>query len=115
MAKMFKIESTVQFLQVVKHGDFMYAFDLKSAYHQVPMFKGHWRYLGLSVVINGTKKYFVFTCLPFGHNDAARALTMLLRLPLQSWREWGARSFINLDDGIGLCRARRRRRSWPTG
>ena len=29
------------------------------------------------------KKFFVFACLPFGLNDAARALTKLLRFPLQ--------------------------------
>ena len=32
--KKFKIVSTMQFLQVVKPGDFMWAFDSKSAYHQ---------------------------------------------------------------------------------
>ena len=100
-AAKFKIESTVQFLQVVKEGDFMYAFDLKAAYHQIQMFREHWKFLGLAVNIEGVKKFFVFTCLPFGLNDAARALTKLLKFPLQRWREWGARAFIHLDDGIG--------------
>ena len=84
-ATKFRIESTVHFLQVVKEGDWMYAFDLKSAYHLVEMFREHWRFLGLSVTVRGVKKYFVFTCLPFGLNDAARALTKLLRFPLQRW------------------------------
>ena len=57
-AKKFKIESTMQFLQVVQPGDFMYGFDLKAAYHQVPMFEPHWRYLGLSAVVDGVKRYF---------------------------------------------------------
>ena len=65
------------------------------------MFEGHWRYLGLLLVINGTKKYFVLTCLPFGLNNAARALTKLLWFPLQSWREWGVRPFIHLNECIG--------------
>ena len=38
-AAKFRIESTLQFLQVVKVGDFLYAFDLKSAYHQIEMFE----------------------------------------------------------------------------
>ena len=80
---------------------FFYRFACEAAYHQVPMFQPHWRYLGLSAVFDGVKKYFVFTCLPFGLNDAARALTKLLRFPLQTWREWGARTFLHLDDGIG--------------
>ena len=49
----------------------------------------------------------MFTCLPFGLNDAARALTKLLRFPLQSWREWGVRSFIHLDDGIGAVQGKK--------
>ena len=100
-AAKFRIESTLQFLQVVKVGDFLFAFDLKSAYHQIEMFKEHWKFLGLALEIDGVKKFFVFTCLPFGLNDAACALTKLLRFPLQRWREWGAKAFIHLDDGIG--------------
>jgi hypothetical protein len=97
----FRIESTLQFLQVVKQGDWLFAFDLKSAYHQIEMFKEHWRFLGLALEIGGVKKFFVFTCLPFGLNDAARALTKLLRFPLQRWRSWGVKAFMHLDDGIG--------------
>ena len=57
--------------------------------------------MGLALEIEGVKRFFVFMCLPFGLNDAARALTKLLRFPLQRWREWGAKAFIHLDDGIG--------------
>ena len=77
----FRIESTLQFLHVVRVGDWMFAFDLKSAYHQIEMFREHWKFLRLALEIDGSKKYFVFTCLPFGLNDAARALTKLLRFP----------------------------------
>ena len=100
-AAKFRIESTLKFLQVVKVGDYLYAFDLRSAYHQIEMFKEHWRFLGLALEIDGVKRFFVFMRLPFGLNNAARALTKLLRFPLQRWREWGAKAFINLDDGIG--------------
>ena len=100
-AAKFRIESNLQFLQVVKVGDDLYAFDLKSAYHQIEMFREHWRFLGLAVKIEGVKRIFVFTCLPFGLNDVARVLAKLLRFPLQRWREWGAKAFIYLDDVIG--------------
>ena len=43
-ATKFRIESTVQFLQVVKKDDYMYAFDLKAAYHQTEMFQEHWKF-----------------------------------------------------------------------
>ena len=108
VATKFRIESTVQFLQVVQKGDFMWSFDLKAAYHQIEMFEPHWRYLGLSVMVEGKQRCFVFTCLPFGLNDAARALTKLLRFPLQRWREWGARAFIHLDDGIGAMKSEKK-------
>ena len=108
LAIKFRIESTVQFLQVVEQGDYMWSFDLKSAYHQIEMFEPHWRYLGLAIEAEGRQRFFVFTCLPFGLNDAARALTKLLRFPLQRWREWGARSFLHLDDGIGAVRSEKK-------
>ena len=98
----FKIESTMQFLQVVKKGDYMWSFDLRSAYHQIPIFEEHQKYLGLSITKDGRKRFFIFCSLPFGLNDAARALTKLLRFPLQRWRERGIHSFIHLDDGIGV-------------
>jgi hypothetical protein len=96
----FKIESTLKFLEVVKQGDWLFAFDLKSAYHQIEMFREHWKFLGLALKIDGLKKFFVFTCLPFGLNDAARVLTKLLRFPLQRWRSWGVKAFVHLDNGI---------------
>ena len=102
----FRIESTLKFLEVVKQGDWLFAFDLKSAYHQIEMFREHWKFLGLALEIDGVKKFFVFTCLPFGLNDAARALTKLLRFPLQRWRSWGIKAFVHLDDGIGAVRGR---------
>ena len=102
----FRIESTLKFLEVVQQGDWLFAFDLKSAYHQIEMFKKHWRFLGLGLEIDGVKKYFVFTCLPFGLNDAARALTKLLSFPLQRWRSWGIKAFLHLDDRIGAMQGR---------
>ena len=57
--------------------------------------------MGLALKIDGIKKFYVFTCLPFGLNNTARALTKLLRFPLQRWRGWSVKAFIHLDDGIG--------------
>ena len=101
VARKFRIESTKAFLEVVNKGDFMYGYDLKSAFHQIPIFKPHQKYLGLCVNINGEKRYFVFNNLPFGYNDAVRALTKLLRFPLERWRQDGGHHFIHVDDGIG--------------
>jgi len=72
------------------------------------MFEPYWRYLGLAIRVEGRQRFFVFTCLTFGVDDAALALTKLLRFPLQRWREWGARAFLHLDDGIGAVRGRKK-------
>ena len=104
----FRIESTKSFLEVIGEGDFMWKFDLKSAYHHIVIFGEHQKYLGLSVTVEGVKRYFVFRCLPFGLNDACRALTKLLRFPLQRWRQEGVQTFIHVDDGIGSLRGRER-------
>ena len=101
LARKFRIESTKAFLEVVNKGDYMYSYDLKSAFHQIPIFEQHQKYLGLCVKIDGRKRYFVFNNLPFGYNDAVRALTKLLRFPLERWRRDSGHHFIHVDDGIG--------------
>ena len=58
--------------------------------------------------MEGKQRCFVFSCLTIGLNDAAWALTKLLRFPLQRWRKGGARAFIHLDDGIGAVKSERR-------
>ena len=102
-APKFRIESTREFLQVVKKGQWMFKFDLKSAYHQVPIHSEHQKYLGFCVVREGVEHFYKFLNLPFGFNDACRVLTKILRFPLQCWREQQIPSFIHVDDGVGLA------------
>ena len=45
----FKIESTVQALVSIDPGDFMFSFDLKSAYLQVPVNENFWPFLGFAI------------------------------------------------------------------
>ena len=104
----FKIESTLAALQLVEKGDWMFSFDLKGAYHQVPMNQEYFKYLGFSIEReNGQVEYFRYKMLPFGLNDAARVLTKLLRSPIERWRKMDIPIFIHLDDGLGLCKTRK--------
>ena len=46
-AQKFKIESTVQALASIDPVDFMFSFDLKSAYLQIPVNQNFWPFFGL--------------------------------------------------------------------
>ena len=103
----FKIESTVAALQVVEPGDFMFSFDLKSAYLQVRINPNFTKYFGFAAEMGDGRKRFFFYChMCFGLNDACRVLTKLLRSPLERWRKNGIRLFIHVDDGLCLVRGR---------
>ena len=79
----------------------MASFDLRSAYHQVPVNEQYTKYLGFAIELaDGRKKYYKYRMLPFGLNDAARVLTKLMRSPLERWRSMGIKCFIHLDDGF---------------
>ena len=104
VAPKFKIESTMEALEAINPEDWMFAFDSKSAYHQVPVNKNCWKYLGFTVENNyGKKRHFSYTMLPFGLNDACRVLTKIMKSQIQRWRNLGLNIFIHIDDGLGFC------------
>ena len=75
-APKFKLESTLAALQVIEKEEYMFSFDLKSAYHQIRMNENFTKYLGFTIEeIDGRKRYFKYLSLPFGLNDAMRVLT----------------------------------------
>merc|ERR1711873_189653 len=70
-APKFKLESTLAALQVIEKDDYMFLFDLKSAYHQIRMNKNFTKYLSYEIEEgDGRKRYFMYLSLPFGLNDA---------------------------------------------
>ena len=103
-APKFKIESTRDALEVVQRGDWAFSFDLKSAYHQIPIHDSYHKYLGFKVLKeNGETEHFCYVVMPFGWNDACRVLTKVLKSPMERWRKMGIRVFIHVDDGFGVC------------
>ena len=79
----FRIESTREALQVIRKGDWMFSFDLKSAYLKIPVHPRFVRYLGFVVEEeDGSKSYYCYLMLPLGLNDDARVLTKVMKSPI---------------------------------
>ena len=103
-APKFRIESTRDALQVVNKGDWAFSFDLKSAYHQIPIHDAYHKYLGFKILKeNGEVEHYCYAVMPFGWNDACRVLTKVLKSPIERWRKMGIKCFIHVDDGFGIC------------
>jgi hypothetical protein len=91
--------------EVLKPGDFMFSFDLKSGYHHVDIFKDHQKFLAFSwTYSDGSTKYFQFTVLPFGLSSAPYNFTKLLKPIIKKWLSQGNSIVIFLDDGLGTGR-----------
>ena len=72
-APKFKIQSTMAALQIIEKGDWMFSFDLKSAYLQVPINKNFVKWFGFCIEEeDGSRRYFFYKQMPFGLNDACR-------------------------------------------
>ena len=99
----FKYEDASVAKDVFQVGDYVFTFDLKSAYHHVEIFEQHRQYLGFSWDFEGQKKYFVFNVLPFGISTAGYIFTKLTRVPVTYWRAQGKKIVMFLDDGIAGC------------
>ena len=62
-------------LQLMKSGDYMVCFDLKSGYHYIDVHPSHhWTYLGFSWKYEDKERYLVFKVLQFGLATACYAL-----------------------------------------
>jgi hypothetical protein len=81
--------------------DFLFAFDIKSAYHHVEIFKDHQQYFDIQWVYNGKLQYLIFRVLPFRLSTAPLVFTKLLKPLLRHWRSSGKRVCMFLDDGLG--------------
>ena len=83
---------------------FMFKFDLKSGYHHIDILQEHQTFLGFSWVVNGVRKSFVFTVLPFGLSCAPYIFTKVVRVLVRYWRSRAVRITVYLDDGLGSAR-----------
>lgn len=90
--------------QMFGAGDFLFSFDIRSAYHHIMIYPEHTTYLGFSWPSENETRYFVFRTLPFGISTAGYIFTKLLRVVVTKWRTNGSRIVMFLDDGLGGAR-----------
>ena len=82
-----KYEDLKTVFQLLKKGDYVFSFDLKSAYHNVDIFEEHRKYLSFCWQFSdGTVRYFHFNVLPFGLSPAPQVFTKLMRQLIKYWR-----------------------------
>ena len=62
----FKYEDIRTVRDIFSIGDWFFKFDYKSGYHHVDIIPSHQKFLGFSWTIQGQRKCFVFSVLPFG-------------------------------------------------
>ena len=82
--------------QAVTAGDWFATIDLKDAYFQIPISRGHWRFLRLGFA----GRVYEFQVLPFGISLAPRTFTRLMDVALSPLRQGGIRILNYLDDWL---------------
>jgi hypothetical protein len=80
--------------KIIQPGDLLMKIDLKKAYHQLPIYPPHRRFLGLKV----NNQCYKFNVLPFGISQAPLALTKSLKPSITQIRDSGIRVVVYLDD-----------------
>lgn len=91
-----KYEDIRTVLNYVEQNDFMFKFDIHSAYHFISIFPLHTIFLGFSW---GYTCFYKFLVLPFGLSTAPYLFTKLTRQLISKWRGEGKMVSMFLDDG----------------
>ncbi|XP_053398203.1 uncharacterized protein LOC128556647 [Mercenaria mercenaria] len=86
--------------QLFTTGDYLFSFDIRSAYHHIMIFQEHKTYLCFSWECDGQAHYDVFNVPPFGISTADFIFTKVLRVVVTKWRSQGFRTVLFLDDGL---------------
>ncbi|XP_029924002.1 uncharacterized protein LOC115371027 [Myripristis murdjan] len=82
--------------QAISAGDWFATIDLKDAYFQIPIWRGHWRFLRFGFA----SKIYEFQVLPFGISLAPRTFTRCMDVVLSPLRHKGIRILNYLDDWV---------------
>ena len=101
----FKCEDVSGVQEVLRPGDFMFSFDLRSGYHHIDIFPEHRKFLAFSWKFSeGSLRCFMFSVLPFGLSSAPYIFTKLLKPLVKKWRGEEKSIILYLDDGLGAVR-----------
>ncbi|KAK3087671.1 hypothetical protein FSP39_008985 [Pinctada imbricata] len=96
----FRLEDVSTAREMFDKNDFLFGFDLKSAYHHIEIYDEDREYLGFLWKHEGKERYFIFNVLPFGISVAAYIFTKVTRVLIEKWRSMGIRILMYLDDGL---------------
>ena len=97
----FKYEDIRTAADLFQKGDWFFKFDYTSGYHHLEIFPEHTPFLGCSWVVDGQRRFYQFTVLPFGLSTGLYIFTKVQRALTKYWRSQGIRIFTYLDDGAG--------------
>ncbi|MES9972159.1 MAG: reverse transcriptase domain-containing protein, partial [Candidatus Thiodiazotropha sp.] len=87
--------------ELFRNHEYLFTYDLKSAYHIIEIFPEHRQYLGFSWKDSHGVHYYVFNVLAFGLATAGFIFSKLMRCPIRYFRSQGHKVVMFLDDGIG--------------
>ena len=82
----FKYEDGKVAREMFDVGDFIFSYDLISAYHHIEIFEEHEQYLGLAWFFEGKIRYFVFAVLSFGISTTGYIFSKVLREVVKDFR-----------------------------
>lgn len=83
--------------ELFRNHEFLFTYDLKSAYHIIEIFSQHRQYLGFS----WDGHFYVFNVLAFGLATAGFIFSKVMRCPIRYFRSQGHKVVMFLDDGLG--------------
>ena len=92
----FKYENSEIAKVLFGEGDFLFTFDLKSAYHHIMIDRSFIEYLGFQ----WDGRFYVFKVLPFGLATAGFIFSKVTREAVKFWRSSGHKIIMYLDDGL---------------
>ncbi|VDI39681.1 Hypothetical predicted protein, partial [Mytilus galloprovincialis] len=87
-----KYEDAKTARQLYDQGDFVFSYDLKSAYHHISIFETDTTYLGFK----WEHEYYVYNVLPFRLSTSGYIFTKVVREVIKYWRSAG----IKLDNTV---------------
>ena len=90
----FKMDNLSSALDLSYEGAFLTSVDLKDAYHSVPIWENHKKYL----TFQWNDRYFRFNVLPFGLTSAPRVFTKLMKPLFSTLRSQGVSCLSYIDD-----------------
>lgn len=102
-----KFEGVQEMLTTLRDSqqNFLFSFDIKSAYHHIDIFPCDQQFLGFSWKVQGVIKYYKFTVLPFGLATAPYIFTKIVRPLVKHWRTMAHKIIVYLDDGLGAAQS----------